>query len=99
MSFGARCAPADRLLVRLDAHRHKVLRWLEDTYVPFTNNHAERDLRMVKLQQKISGCCGRSPVLALRSYITSLGPGPRSSRSIRRGIGASSDRRPLRLAA
>jgi hypothetical protein len=38
MPFGARRAPADRLLVRLDAHRHKVLRWLEDTCVLFTNN-------------------------------------------------------------
>jgi transposase len=45
----ARRAPADRLLGRLDAHRHEVLRWLEDTRVPFSNNQAERDLRMVKL--------------------------------------------------
>jgi hypothetical protein len=38
MPFGACRVPADRLLVRLDAHRHKVLRWLEDTCEPFTNN-------------------------------------------------------------
>ena len=52
----ARRSPAGRLLVRLDTHRQEVLRSLDDTRVPFDNNQAERDLRMVKLQQKISGC-------------------------------------------
>jgi transposase len=70
----ARRAPAHRLLDRLDAHRHEVLRWLDDTRVPFDNNQAERDLRMVKLQQKISGCwrtlAGAEAFLTLRSYIS-----------------------------
>jgi transposase len=50
-----------------------VLRLLDDTRVPFDNNQAERDLRMVKLQQKISGCwrtlAGAEAFLALRSYL------------------------------
>jgi transposase len=70
----ARRSPAARLLARLDAHRDEVLRLLDDTRVPFDNNQAERDLRMVKLQQKISGCwrtpAGAAAFLALRSYVS-----------------------------
>jgi transposase len=44
------------LLERLDTHRTEICRFLVDLRVPPTNNQAERDLRMVKLQQKISGC-------------------------------------------
>ena len=43
------------LLVRLDQRRGDVLRFLSDLDVPFTNNQAERDARMMKLRQKISG--------------------------------------------
>jgi transposase len=67
-------SPAARLLARLDAHRDEVLRLLDDTRVPFDNNQAERDLRMVKLQQKISGCwrtlAGAEAFLTLRSYLS-----------------------------
>ena len=67
-------SPAARLLARLDAHREEVLRFLDDTRVPFDNNQAERDLRMVKLQQKISGCwrtlTGAEAFLAVRSYLS-----------------------------
>jgi transposase len=69
----ARRSPAGRLLIRLDTHRDEVLRSLDDCRVPFDNNQAERDLRMVKLQQKISGCwrtpAGAQGFLALRSYL------------------------------
>ncbi len=43
------------LLLRLQQRRNDVLRFLHDPDVPFTNNQAERDARMMKLRQKISG--------------------------------------------
>ncbi len=62
------------LLERLEVHREEVLRFLEDLRVPPTNNLAERDIRMVKLQQKIAGCWrtldGAQAFLTVRSYIS-----------------------------
>jgi transposase len=43
------------LLLRLEQRRTDVLRFLRDPNVPFTNNQAETDARMMKLRQKISG--------------------------------------------
>jgi transposase len=43
------------LLLRLSTRKQDVLRFLTDPRVPFTNNLAERDGRMMKLWQKISG--------------------------------------------
>ena len=43
------------LLLRLSTRKSDVLRFLTDPRVPFTNNLAERDGRMMKLRQKISG--------------------------------------------
>lgn len=66
--------PARNLLGRLDAHREDVLRFAHDTRIPFDNNLVERDIRMVKLQQKISGCwrttTGADHFLALRAYLS-----------------------------
>jgi transposase len=44
------------LLERLRDFEDDVLRFMTDKAIPFTNNLAERDLRMTKVQQKISGC-------------------------------------------
>jgi transposase len=65
---------ARTLIVRLDRDREQVLRFAHDFRVPFDNNLAERDLRMIKLQQKISGSwrtiTGAEIFLALRSYLS-----------------------------
>jgi len=66
--------PAGSLLARLHTHRDDVLRFATDLRVPFTNNQAESDVRMVKLQQKISGGwrsqTGAESFLAVRSYLS-----------------------------
>jgi len=43
------------LLLRFETRREDALRFLHDAAVPFSNNEAERDVRMMKLRQKISG--------------------------------------------
>jgi transposase len=47
---------ARNLLERLRNFEQDVLRFMEVESVPFTNNQGENDLRMTKVQQKISGC-------------------------------------------
>jgi transposase len=65
---------AQNLLLRLDERETETLRFAHDFRVPFDNNLSERDLRMIKLQQKISGCWrtshGAERFLAIRSYIS-----------------------------
>ncbi len=66
--------PGHNLLLRLKNYREDATRFIREVDAPFTNNLAERDLRMMKVKQKISGCfrskAGASRFVRIRSFIS-----------------------------
>jgi len=70
------------LLDRFVAYKDEILRFFTNLLVPFTNNLAERDLRMIKVKEKISGCFasfkGAEIFNRIRGYISTIKKNNRS---------------------
>lgn len=74
---GRKCkSKAANLGQRFELHKASILRFLYDARIPFDNNQAERDIRMSKVKQKISGCfrtaIGGQQFASIRGFISTL---------------------------
>ena len=69
-------SPARNLLERLLLDQEAVFAFLDDLAIPFDNNQAERDLRGLKVQQKVSNCFrsdgGAAAFARIRGYLATL---------------------------
>ena len=72
----AKQTKARLLLLRLHERQEEYLRFANDFTTPFDNNQAERDIRMAKVKQKVSGCFrsdkGESSFATIYSFIQTL---------------------------